>query len=407
MSEELLEPIDLTVTEHPTVKRLVNRFEFLLEINASINSTIDIKALLRKIIDVAAVAMNAEASSLALVDQTTQDLTFHLAEGVAGKTVESMRIKMGQGIAGWVAEHGEHVIVNDVASDTRFYRGIDNASKFQTRSIICVPLKRTGKVIGVLQALNKKDGEVFDDDDLSLFLSLANIAAIAIENSQLYQLLKQTLKQLQEDNDRLNKILDQLESSEAEVQRMKSQMTDSSGMLMGSLEVFVPANVLQMLGNDMKTGLLVLENEIGTGHIYMDGGRIYHADLNGPPQLTGSPAIYQMMDWNTGKFSFRDKEKTEQQTTTDSCMHLIIEGLRRSDECKLLLQECPPESIPHVIETAADLNDVLSDIDRHVMILLTPDKSLDAAWKSSTFDQHTFYTSVTTLLAKKLLTLTK
>lgn len=400
MTDQLAEQQDLSPQE---AQKLVNRFQFLLQINASINSTIDIKVLLRKIIDVAALVMNAEASSLALVDPVSEELIFHLAEGEAGKTVESSRIAKGQGIAGWVAEHGEPLIVPDVSQDPRFFKGIDEKSKFVTRSVICVPLKRSGKVIGVLQALNKRENQDFDRDDLLLFQSLSNIAAIAVENSQLYHLLQQTLKQLKEDNLRLNKILAQLEQSENEVNRLKDHMT-ADGSVVGSLSIFIPPNILQMLANDQKTGALHLKTNDWNGIIYLEKGQIYHAETLGhPPLLKGNMAIYEMMDWNKGTFSFSETESSDERTIAESFMHLIIEGLRRSDEVKVMLETYPMES--KVLRFNPTTPDNLNGHEALVYQSLQPGATLDNLWAASLLDRHTFYNAIKKFIDDRILEL--
>lgn len=389
---------------HEEALKFVKRFKVLLEINNSINSTMDLEVLLRTIIDVAALVMNAEASSLALFDVNTEELVFHLAGGVAGETIEHLRLPKGKGIAGWVQENGEPVIVPDVSKDERFYKGVDEKSEFQTRSIICVPMNRTDKTIGVLQVLNKKEG-TFDTDDLLLFMSLANIAAIAVENSQLYQILQQTLEKVKQDNLHLNNVLAQLERSENEMRQMKNQMQSQGGDFTGSLSTFVPANVLQMLGNDMKTGKVVMKASPWEGHIYFEGGQVYHAELQSyPPFLSGETAIYEMLDWNDGTFSFTEGEKTADRTVQmGACMPLIIEGLRRSDEAKVLLDNYPSSckvrktgQTPPTDLTAAQ-QDIYNMSDGH--------KTLQVIWQAGSWDKHTFYQAIDKLLEARALEL--
>ncbi|PIQ23363.1 hypothetical protein COW36_08455 [bacterium (Candidatus Blackallbacteria) CG17_big_fil_post_rev_8_21_14_2_50_48_46] len=386
--------IDYKNLNHEEALKFVERFQVLLEINSSINSTIELDVLLRTIIDVAKLVMHAEASSLALVDQSTHELVFHFAQGEAGKVVESMRIPVGKGIAGHVAETGKPTIVPDVSKDERFFKGVDEQSKFQTRSIICVPMTRSGnKVLGILQVLNKKEG-TFDETDLILFASLANIAAIAIENSQLYHLLQQTLDKLKEDNTRLNMILEKLESSEAEVRQMKSLMEkDDTGAVRGSLSVIIPPNILQMLANDAKTGSVTINSKPQSGKIYLQNGEIHHADTEGtPPFLTGSMAIYEMMGWTEGTFSFNDHETPPARTIQQSCMHLIIEGLRRSDETKVMHEMFPDDLVVIKLEENPP-----ADCDPHYEACfwaLTTGQTLGDVRRRVPVDSYTFYSAV-------------
>lgn len=391
MSELL--PINIEQLDRDQALQYVKRFQVLLEINANINSTMDLEMLLRTIIDVAVTVADAEASSLALRDAGTGELVFHLASGESGKTVESLRLPKGQGIAGWVAENGESVIVPDVSQDKRFFKGVDEKSAFVTRSILCVPMRRSGdKIIGVLQVLNKRKG-TFDDQDMVLFTSLANIAAIAIENSQLYHILQQTMNKLKEDNTRLNNILGQLKQSEEEVKRMKTQMLEKDGAVVGSLSVFIPPNILQMLANDMKTGTIHLKTPTAQGKIYLRNGEVYHAELLQNPKLTGNDATYEMINWNDGSFSFKDTEHSDQNTIQGSCMHLIIEGLRRGDELKVLQEKFAPAKIPSA--TGAAYAEAVPPQSQQVLDLIqTAPMALEAHWRHSKLDQHSFYSAV-------------
>lgn len=386
--------IDIENLNHEEALKFVERFQVLLDINSSINSTIELDDLLRTIIDVAKIVMNAEASSLALMDKSTQELVFHFAQGEAGKVVESMRIPVGTGIAGHVAETGQALIVPDVTQDARFYKGVDEESKFQTRSIICVPLSRSGnQVIGILQVLNKKEG-TFDETDLILFSSLANIAAIAIENSQLYQLLQQTLDKLKEDNNRLNMILGKLEQSEAEVRQMKTLMeADDTGAVRGSLSVIIPPNILQMLGNDAKTGSVTINSKPQSGKIYLQRGEVFYAETSGaPPFLTGPMAVYEMMGWTDGTFSFSENEEPPGRTIQVSVMHLIIEGLRRSDETKVMHELFPDDSV--VIKLAEHPPENCDPHAEACFWALTTGQTLGDVRRRVPVDSHTFYSAV-------------
>lgn len=399
-----IESLDIEHMEHQEALQYVKRFKVLMEINASINSAMDLEILLRTIIDIAASVMNAEASSLALREASTGELVFHIVSQDSNKNLESLRLPKGQGIAGWVAENGEPVIVPDVSKDKRFYSGVDKQSDFVTRSIVCVPMRRSGEnIIGVLQVLNKKEG-TFDHQDLLLFSSLANIAAIAIENSQLYHILQQTMDKLKADNTRLNNILAQLKQSEEEVKRMKTQMEAADGSVKGSLSVFIPPNILQMLANDMKTGVVVLTTPTQEGKLYLSQGEVYHAELLQAPALTGNPAVYEMINWNEGTFAFSKDVSVDHKTIEGSCMHLIIEGLRRGDELQVLLEKHPPQSQVKGIDLTQEAE--YSQAATEVLSRLQLNQSLEELWKLSTMDRHTFYNAIDELSNHHLLKLT-
>lgn len=135
--------------------------------------------------------VNCEAGSLLLLDESTNELYFQIALGEKGEEVKEIRLKIGEGIAGWVAKEGKSIIVHDVRKDKRWFRKADEKTKFQTRNMICVPVKSKGRVIGVVQAINKKRGRWLMDD-LKLLEHLSNQLSIAIENARLYEELRKT-----------------------------------------------------------------------------------------------------------------------------------------------------------------------------------------------------------------------
>ncbi len=158
----------------------------LIEMTALINSTFDSLYIKEKTIEAASILAGAEAGSLLLIDQKTGELFFEVAIGDKGEEVKPIRLKKGSGIAGWVAEHGEPVIINDTSSDARFFKGVDNQSGFSTRDMICVPVKAKERIIGVLQVINKNKGS-FEFDDMIILHALANQVAVAMENARLHQ----------------------------------------------------------------------------------------------------------------------------------------------------------------------------------------------------------------------------
>lgn len=335
-----------------TTQALVNRLTLLLEINASINSTVNLGDLLQKIINVAAIVVAAEASSLALVDHDANELVFQFAHGSAEEQVRSIRVAIGEGISGWVAHYGVPVLIEDAQNDPRFYRRVDDQTQFNTRSVLCVPLRRNNVITGVLQALNKRDGSAFTEEDQMIFEALANIAAIAIENAQLYETLSDKLGQLEASKRRVESILLQLEQSEKEILQMR-KLTQPGRTLAGNLGVFRVENLVQMLANDYKTGCLRLSGPIESGAIYFDQGRLAHAEV---PTfgLKGDMALYDMMCWQEGSFSFADGEKSTETSVKGMAMALVIEGLRRLDEFNVLKRTYPLEAVPRQVDYSAE-----------------------------------------------------
>jgi len=157
----------------------------LLGISSAMNSTINLVDLLTLIMESASQVVGGEASSLMLIDELTGELVFSVPTGLKKDEIREVRIASNQGIAGWVFTHNEPLLIPDVRKDSRFFHGLDDSTGFQTSSILCVPLQLKGKVEGVLEVLNKKDGSSFDQSDLYLLKTFANQAGIALENARL------------------------------------------------------------------------------------------------------------------------------------------------------------------------------------------------------------------------------
>jgi HD-GYP domain-containing protein (c-di-GMP phosphodiesterase class II) len=157
----------------------------IFEVAKSISSTLDVDTLLKRIDSAAERLLNAEVSSIMLLDDDGQTLSFKLATGEKGGMIQKMKVKVGQGIAGLVAKDRKTIIVNDAASDPRFTGQTDRASGFVTKSIICAPMFNDGSLIGVMEVLNKKDGSGFLDEDRDLLESLSALAAVSVCNARL------------------------------------------------------------------------------------------------------------------------------------------------------------------------------------------------------------------------------
>ncbi|GIW22230.1 MAG: hypothetical protein KatS3mg068_1237 [Candidatus Sericytochromatia bacterium] len=205
-------------------------------------------------------------------------LFFQFVHGSVSDKVRTIRVPVGVGISGWVAKYGVPLIIPDAQNDPRFNNKVDKESSFITKSVICVPLKRDEKVIGILQSLNKKNDGLFTSEDLSIFESLAGIATIAIENAQLYQLLNQKLEQLEIEKQRNDYILEQLKKSEEETEKLRA-LSSNKGDFSGKLGVFRVENLVQMLSNDYKTGRLNLNSSEGRAYIFLNNGKLQHAEL--------------------------------------------------------------------------------------------------------------------------------
>ncbi|MFN0117336.1 MAG: ATP-binding protein [Elusimicrobiota bacterium] len=171
-------------------------FEILLQANKILSSQLDINIVLKNVLELASQVVHAEASSLLLLDEGTQELYFDVVIGEAGQSVKKIRLKMGEGVAGWAAQERKTVIVNDVSKDPRFSGKADQSTQFRTQSILAVPLIAQGRLVGVIEAINKKSGQKFETSDVEAFELFSSQAAIAIQNARLFQVLNQEREKL-------------------------------------------------------------------------------------------------------------------------------------------------------------------------------------------------------------------
>jgi len=173
------------------LEQRVDQLETCYKITSLINSELNLANLLDTIMNVAKKVMNADACSLLLVDEDTDELVFQIALSEVGEKLKTMtRLKMGEGIAGTVAETGEPIIIEDAYQHPKFNPAFDKKSGFETGSILCSPLKAKGKIIGVCQVIHgKSNGRVFKHGDQELFLLLCDSAALAIHNARMHLVL--------------------------------------------------------------------------------------------------------------------------------------------------------------------------------------------------------------------------
>ncbi len=163
----------------------------LSEVSKTVNSTISLDNVLDLSMRLVKQVMRVEASSLLLLDKEKNELVFQVALGKKGEAIKEIRVPVGKGIAGWVAETGEALYIKDVNKDERFFKVADKKSGFITRSIICVPLKVKDKLIGVAQAINPIGEKEVSQDDIELFSTIGSQMAIALENASLYKDLEE------------------------------------------------------------------------------------------------------------------------------------------------------------------------------------------------------------------------
>ena len=159
------------------------KLQTLMDASKLINSSIQPDELIASILTVARKELNVERGTVYFVDHARGFLWSKVASGLDGSEI---RLPIGQGVAGTVAATGETIVLHDAYNDPRFDRSIDTRTGFQTRSVLCVPMKnQMGKVVGVLQLLNKI-GADFNAQDLSFLQALSDYVAIAMENAMLH-----------------------------------------------------------------------------------------------------------------------------------------------------------------------------------------------------------------------------
>lgn len=180
-----LNPGDFQISKY---LQLMARYERLMEITRQLNSVLDLHTLLLRIIDASIELTRTEQSSILLIDPATGELHFEASSSLSGGAMAEIVVPMEGSLAGWVATHGEPVLVEDTSNDDRFFNKVDQTIQFETRNLLGVPMIAHGKVIGVVEVINKIDpDEPWTEDDVNTLSALAAQAAIAIENARLFQ----------------------------------------------------------------------------------------------------------------------------------------------------------------------------------------------------------------------------
>jgi NtrC-family two-component system sensor histidine kinase KinB len=174
----------------------------LAESASAINASLNLEEVIQQILEQINQALQVEVVSLALIDAQHEMLEFRAAAGFPGNDIIGMRQSISKGIAGWVAREGKGIIVPDAYADPRFLDSIDKELKFKTQAIVCAPIRAKGQVIGILEAINPKDG-VFDQDALLVLTGIGSLAGTAMEHAELFERLEaahQRYRELFEDS---------------------------------------------------------------------------------------------------------------------------------------------------------------------------------------------------------------
>lgn len=168
----------------------------LNEIAATITSTLDPRQVYRLVVQKINEYFRVEAGSLSLLDPQTNELVFVMTLEAGEEKLAGVRVPPGQGLVGEAIRTHQPVVVLDAQNDPRFYKKVSEDVGFVTRSVLCVPMLVKGREIGVIQLLNKLEGD-FDTDDVTRLSAMANTIAVAIDNASLFQEVAQNRNRLQ------------------------------------------------------------------------------------------------------------------------------------------------------------------------------------------------------------------
>lgn len=158
----------------------------MIEIAKALTSCLEVHSVLETIMKQVERLISPQAWSLLLEEKESGDLIFEIAVSPVARHLRGLRLRKGEGIAGWVALHGEPLLIPDVRLDHRFQGQFDQQFSFTTQSIVCVPMKIKDRVIGVIELINSLEKLVFNDTDMLILSAIADFAAIAIENARNY-----------------------------------------------------------------------------------------------------------------------------------------------------------------------------------------------------------------------------
>jgi GAF domain-containing protein/FixJ family two-component response regulator len=171
---------------YESVQRRAEELGLLNEVGQALSSMLDLEQALTLVMERINSILKVEAGSLLLVDEESGELVFQIALGQKSEQVKPLRLRIGQGIAGRVAETGQSLLIASVGRGPGEATAIDISTDFLARSVLCVPMVARGETIGVIEVINKVDG-TFTDDDRNLLIAIANYAAVAIDNARLFR----------------------------------------------------------------------------------------------------------------------------------------------------------------------------------------------------------------------------
>jgi PAS domain S-box-containing protein len=219
---------------HAETRRRALLLASLNKAGQAMSSKLDFQLVLNQVIEEVRNLLKAEGASIILRDPANAELVFAAASGLGAQGLVGTRIPINTGIAGWVVRERQPALVQDTQNDPRFWRAVDQQTGATTRSLVAVPLRYKGSMWGVVEAINRSEGQ-FDQLDVEMLQVLANSAAIAIENARLYEAEKE-----------LRRLVEQ-----SQLQLAESEKLAATGRLAATLAHEIN-NPLQAISNTMQ-----------------------------------------------------------------------------------------------------------------------------------------------------------
>lgn len=165
--------------------KLLHRYQKLIDLSRDLASTLDLDLLLDRIVNAAAELTDSEAASILLTSDENNSLYFQAASNLDRPFMRGLAVPVDSSIAGWIVKNRSPLIVDDPQNDPRYFSEIQQLSKVTTRNLLGVPLIVKDRVVGVLEAINKRQ-DSFNVEDEEILLILGAQAAVAIENARLF-----------------------------------------------------------------------------------------------------------------------------------------------------------------------------------------------------------------------------
>jgi signal transduction histidine kinase len=176
----------------------IDHLERLLEVVRGLTTAPDLESFLQTVINEAIELTNSELASILEYDETAEELRFLAMHWFERERLRPVGVPLDGSAAGWVFRRSQPLIIQDVKADQRHFKVVDHVTKHQTHSLVAVPLMVRGEVVGVLEALNKKDDAHYTEEDLTILETLAALAAQAIKNASLQRKVRATSIELAE-----------------------------------------------------------------------------------------------------------------------------------------------------------------------------------------------------------------